>query len=135
MAKFLSTKYSAGAFNFSMLVLRLGFGVLMFHHGLDKLMHFSYYRSHFINFLGLGPLISLSLDLLAEFFCSIFVMLGLFTRWAVIPIGIAMCVALFKVHGGALFGAGERAAIYLTCCIVLAFLGPGRISVDGLAGK
>ncbi len=135
MSKFLSTKYSAGAFNFAVLVLRLGLGILMLHHGLDKLMHFAYYKSHFINFLGLGQMISLSLDIFAEFFCSMFVILGLFTRLAVIPIGIAMCVALFRVHGGDVFGAGERATIYLACCIALLFVGAGRVSVDGVIGK
>ncbi|HVZ96065.1 MAG TPA: DoxX family protein [Chitinophagaceae bacterium] len=135
MKKFLSTKYSAGAFNFAMLVLRLALGILMLHHGYDKLIHFTSYKTHFLNFLGLGSTLSLALDIFAEFFCSMFVILGLFTRLAVIPIAIAMCVALFKAHGGDLFGAGERAAIYLACCIVLLFVGAGRMSVDGVIGK
>ncbi len=61
--------------------------------------------------------------------------LGLFTRLAVIPILIAMTVALFKVHHGDIFGAGERAVIYLACSIAILFCGPGRISVDGMIGK
>lgn len=135
MKRILSTKYPAGAFNFAMLVLRLGLGVLMLSHGYGKLIHFHEMRGSFINFLGLGSTISLTLDIFAEFFCSIFLILGLFTRLAVIPILIAMSVALIKVHHGDLFGAGERAAIYIACSITILFCGPGKISVDGMIGK
>src|SRR6185312_8043210 len=106
MKKILSTKYSAGAFNFAMLVLRVGLGVLMLSHGYSKLIHFNGMRGNFINFLGMGSTLSLSLDIFAEFFCSVFLILGLFTRLAIIPILIAMSVALFKAHHGAMFGAG-----------------------------
>ena len=135
MKRILSTKYSAGAFNFAMLVLRLGLGVLMLSHGYSKLIHFNGMKGSFINFIGLGSTLSLSLDIFAEFFCSIFLILGLFTRLAVIPILIAMSVALFKVHHGHLFADGERAAIYLACTITILFCGPGKISVDGMIGK
>ncbi len=135
MKKILSTKYSAGAFNFAMLVLRVGLGVLMLSHGYSKLIHFNGMRGSFINFLGMGSTLSLSLDIFAEFFCSVFLIIGLFTRLAVIPILIAMSVALFKAHHGQLFGAGERAAIYLACCITILFCGPGKVSVDGMIGK
>ena len=135
MKRILSTKYSTGGFNFAMLVLRVALGVLMLSHGYGKLVHFNGMKGSFINFLGMGSTLSLSLDIFAEFFCSAFLILGLFTRFAVIPILIAMSVALFKVHHGLLFGAGERAAIYLACCITLLFCGPGKISVDGMIGK
>lgn len=135
MRRIISTKYSTGAFNFGMLVLRLGVGVLMLNHGYGKLIHFNEMKGSFINFLGLGSTFSLALDLFAEFFCSIFLILGLFTRLAVIPILIAMSVALFKVHHGHLFAEGERAAIYLACTITILFCGPGKISVDGMIGK
>src|SRR5664279_662359 len=135
MKRILSTKYSAGAFNFAMLVLRLGLGILMLSHGYSKLIHFSGMKGSFINFMGLGSTVSLSLDIFAEFFCSIFLLLGMFTRLTVIPILVAMSVALFKVHHSEIFGAGERAAIYLACTITIFFCGPGKISVDGMIGK
>ena len=40
MRKLLSTKYSAGAFNAAILILRLSLGILMMKHGYDKLIHF-----------------------------------------------------------------------------------------------
>src|SRR5258705_9828900 len=104
MSKLLSTKYSTGAFNLGMLVLRLGIGVLLASHGFDKLTHFTTIRPQFINFMGLGQTASLSLAIFAEFFCSIFLILGLFTRFACIPILILMMVILVKVTHGNVFG-------------------------------
>ena len=135
MRKLLSTKYSAGAFNAAMLFLRLGVGVLMINHGYDKLVNFSKYQPEFMNFLGLGSSVSLSLVVFAEFFCAIFLVLGLFTRLAAIPLIIATCVMVFMAHKGDILGDGETAAIYLSAYLVLFFVGPGRISIDSMIGK
>lgn len=135
MKKLLSTKYSAGAFNTAMLLLRLGFGILMMNHGYDKLIHFSQYQAKFMNFLGLGSTISLALVVFAEFICALFIILGLFTRLAVIPLIIVMCVALFQVHNAQFFGKGEMDSLYLTGFLVLLIIGPGKVSVDGMIGK
>ena len=135
MRKLLSTNYSAGAFNAAMLLLRLGVGVLMMAHGYDKLIHFSKYQHEFMNFLGIGSTMSLALLVFAEFFCSLFLILGLFTRLAAIPLIIATCVMVFKAHNADVFGDGETAALYLTAYFVLLFVGPGRVSVDSMIGK
>ena len=135
MRKLLSTKYSAGAFNTAMLILRLGLGILMMHTGYNKLIHFSEYESKFMNFLGMGSTMSLALVVFAEFFCSMFLILGLFTRFAAIPLIIVMCVALFKAHNGHVFGDGQTAALYLTGYLVILLVGPGRVSVDSMIGK
>lgn len=132
MKKLLSTKYSAGAFNFAILVLRLVFGVLIMHHGYDKLIHFGEWHSTFMNFLGIGSSVSLALVIFAEFFCGLFVILGLFTRLSVIPIIIVLAVALFKAHHAAALGDGQPATLFLTAFIVLLFVGPGRVSVDSM---
>ncbi len=135
MKKLLSTKYSAGAFSAAMLILRLGVGVLMMNHGYQKLIHFSEYQAKFMNFLGMGSTMSLALVVFAEFFCSLFLILGLFTRLSAIPLVIATCVMVFKSHNGDVFGDGETAALYLTAYLVLLFVGPGRVSVDSMIGK
>jgi putative oxidoreductase len=135
MKKLLSTKYSAGAFNTAMLLLRLAVGLLMIAHGYDKLVHFSQYQAKFMNFLGLGTTVSLALVVFAEFFCSIFLILGLFTRLSAIPLIITMAVALVKAHKADFLGEGEMATLYLACYAVLLILGPGKISVDGMTGK
>ncbi|MEO6290215.1 MAG: DoxX family protein [Ginsengibacter sp.] len=135
MRRLLSTKYSTGSFNFAMLLLRLGTGLLIASHGYDKLVHFDKVKLHFMNFLGIGSTLTLMLVVFAELFCSIFLILGLFTRLALIPIIVEMAVALFKVHHGHLFADGEKAAIYLACTLVILLCGPGKISVDGMIGK
>jgi putative oxidoreductase len=135
MKKLLSTKYSAGAFNTAMLVLRLGMGILMMMHGYDKLVHFGDLQHKFMNFLGLGSMLSLALVVFAEFFCSLFIILGLFTRPATIPLIITMLVVIFKVNDGAVFIKAENAPLYLIGFLVLLLLGPGKISVDSMTGK
>lgn len=136
MRKLFSTRVSDGAFSFAMLVLRLGVGFLMLvNHGLDKLMHFAEKSGRFADPFGVGSTTSLSMVVFAEFFCSVFIILGLFTRLAVIPLIIAMGIALFYAHNGKLFGEGEMAALYLSAYITILFAGPGSASLDKFIGK
>ncbi len=135
MKKLLSTKYSAGAFNAAMLLFRIAVGALMMKHGYDKLVHFAEYKSKFINFMGIGQTASLAMVVFAEFFCALFIIIGLFTRLAAIPLIIGMCVALYKAHNLDFMGEGETATLYLASFIVLLLVGPGRVSVDGMVGK
>ena len=135
MKRLLSTSYSAGVFNFAMLILRIGMGSLLLSHGYDKLVHFATYKSKFMNFLGMGSGLSLSLVIFAEFFCALFLIVGLFSRLVAIPIVIAMFIALWKSHHFDFFGAGEKSALFLTGFIAILLLGPGKASVDGLVGK
>ena len=135
MKKLLSIQYSTAAFNIALLLHRLVFGVLMMSSGYNKLIHFSEMKSKFMDFMGMGSTVSLLLVVFAEFFCALFISIGLFTRLTVIPLVICMAVALFKAHGGDVFGNGSSATLYLSAYLLLLLLGPGKISVDGLAGK
>jgi putative oxidoreductase len=136
MKKLFSTSVSDNAFSFAILVLRAGVGsLMMIQHGLDKLMHFAQKSHKFADPFGLGPTTSLSLVVFAEFFCAAFIILGLFTRLAAIPLIIAMGVALFFAHKGQFYGAGESAGIYLVCFIVLLFTGAGKVSLDRFIGR
>lgn len=131
MKKLFSTRTTESAFSFAMLVLRLGTGSLMLmNHGLDKLIHFSEKAGRFADPFGIGSSASLAMDIFAEFFCSIFIIMGLFTRLACIPLIIAMSVALYFAHNGEFFGKGELSGLFLICYVTLLFAGPGRISLD-----
>jgi len=135
MKKLFSTKYSPNAVSFSLLLLRLSLGGLMIPHGYKKLMNFAAKSSGFTDPFGIGGSASMSLVIFAEFFCAIFIVLGLMTRLATIPLIITMSVALFVAHKGQVFGDGEQAALYLSGYIALLFTGPGKISIDRLIGK
>jgi putative oxidoreductase len=131
MKKLFSTRTSESAFSFAMFVLRVGSGSLMLmNHGLDKLLHFSQKAGNFANPFGIGSTASLSLTIFAEFFCSVFIILGLFTRLACIPLIINMSVALFIAHKGDFFGQGELAGLFLIVFSTILFAGPGRVSLD-----
>ncbi len=135
MIRFMSVKYSAAAFNIAAFVLRVGLGALMIPHGYSKLMRFQTLQHKFMSFLGMGSSVTLGLTIFAELVCSVLLILGLFTRLAVVPLIIAMLVALFVSHHGDFFGEGEKAALFLIAYIVILLTGPGRASIDGLAKK
>ncbi|HWJ89605.1 MAG TPA: DoxX family protein [Flavisolibacter sp.] len=136
MKRLFSTSVSDNAFSFAVLVLRVGAGsLLMIQHGLDKLMHFAQKAPKFADPFHIGSTTSLAMMVFAEFFCAAFLVLGLFTRLACIPLIIGMGVALFLVHKGQFFGAGESAGLYLVCFIALLFMGPGKVSLDRFIAK
>lgn len=131
----LSTRYSAGAFNTALLLMRIVFGALMMNHGYGKLIAFSKTAANMPQIFGLSGTIVAALVIFAEFFCALFVLIGLFTRYACIPIIITMCYALFVAHNGAFFGDGEKAALFLAAFFGILLVGPGKISIDSMIGK
>ena len=135
MRKLFSTNYSSMAFNTAMLFLRITAGGLMLVHGYEKMVHFNETASQMMNFMGIGSKASTALVIFAEFFCSMFLILGLFTRLACIPLIICMSVAIFMAHNGDFLGKGQVASLFLICFVVLLFLGAGKVSVDSMIGK
>lgn len=133
-----------------LLILRVGMGGFMASHGRGKLQMLL--DGKFVDFgdpIGLGPVPSLYLVTFAEFLCALLVVVGLWTRFAAVPVVIAMGVAAFVVHGhdpwtmgkGAeLFFAGkakmwsskEPALLFLSAFLALVFTGAGRISLDAM---
>ncbi|HZH95842.1 MAG TPA: DoxX family protein, partial [Flavisolibacter sp.] len=112
MKKLFNIRTSDSALSIAAFILRVGAGTLMLvSHGLDKLMHFADKAGKFADPFGIGSTTSLSLTVFAEFFCAAFIILGLFTRLAAVPLVIAMSVALIYAHKGQFFGDGEKAAI------------------------
>ena len=136
MKKLFTTKVSETTLSVALLVLRLGAGsLIMIQHGLPKLQNFSSKADQFSDPFGIGSTASFSLVIFAEFFCAAFIILGLFTRLAAIPLVVAMGVALFIAHNGDLFGKGELPGLFLFCFLLLLLTGPGRFSLDRLIGK
>ncbi|MFN5641173.1 MAG: DoxX family protein [Sphingobacteriales bacterium] len=135
MKRLISTHYSSFAFNLATFVLRATLGVLMVPHGYNKLVHFAEKQKEFMNFLGIGSTTSLVLVVFAEFFCAIFLVMGLFTRVTAAILAIVMAVAVFKAHNGEVFGDGEMGMLFLGGFISILLLGGGKASLDGLLSK
>jgi putative oxidoreductase len=134
--KLLSTAYSDGAFNFALLVQRVVTGLLMLiGHGLPKISNFSDLSSSFYDPLRIGHRNSLVLVILAELFCSMLMVLGLFTRIVAFIIVLDLSIAVFIYHHGQPLKNVDLGAIYLTSVFTIMILGPGKVSVDGMMGK
>jgi len=135
MKKLISTAYTGFSFNLAMFLLRVILGILMIPHGYNKLVNFAESKKDFMNFLGMGPTLSLALVVFSEFFCSVFLIMGLFTRLVCGILVIQMFVIVFKAHHGDIFGDGEHALLFLAGYLAILLLGPGKASLDGLLGK
>lgn len=138
MKKYLSTRIPEGAGGFGLLILRLFAGCLMLKFGYDKLTHFNDMAKPMNVILG-SPIDGI-LVVFAEFFCSALLIMGLFTRFAVIPLIITMAVAFFKAHNGVIFTmdcnkSGMIPFMFLGMYLTLLFTGPGKFSVDRLIAK
>lgn len=116
-----------------LLVLRIGVSISMIYlHGYPRLINYNAISSEFADPLGIGAVASLSLVVVAEFFCSLFLIIGLFTRWSCIPLIITMLVATWIVNGGKGFIFQEKSFIYLITYISLLLSGGGYFSLDNL---
>lgn len=135
MKKLFNIKYTDNGIAFATLMLRLAAGGLMIPHGYGKLISFASKSATFMDPFHIGHPTSMALVIFAEFFCAVFIVLGLFTRLACIPLIIAMSVAVFIGHKGDIFDTGSNAALFLGCFIALLFSGPGKISLDRLVSK
>jgi putative oxidoreductase len=114
------------------LFLRIILGGLMMYHGYPKLTGFGEMINTFPDLIGIGGKLSLVLLVFAEFFCGLFLILGLFTRLSTLPILIAMIVAFFVAHSEDPFQTKELAFVFLLLSIVVFILGSGRYSLDSL---
>jgi putative oxidoreductase len=120
--------------NWASLALRLS-AALMLLHGWPKMMNFSENSADFADPIGIGTSGSLALTVFAEVFCTAFVVLGLFTRVASIPLTICMGVAACVVHSGDSLADREAAISYLLLYVAIFFLGGGRFSLDNYLRK
>jgi putative oxidoreductase len=119
----------------ALLVLRLALGGLMLTHGWPKLDNYSSRVETFRDPIGLGSALSLQLTIFAEVVCAILIILGLATRFAIIPLAFAMGVAAFVVHADDPFSKQELPMLYFFGLISLFFTGPGSYSLDKRLGK
>jgi putative oxidoreductase len=112
------------------LLLRVIFGGMFIYHGYPKLANYSQMVEMFGDPIGIGNQLSVILTIFGEFVCGILIVLGLLTRFAVVPVFITMLVVLFVVLAKAPFTDKMLPFVYLFLCVVLFILGSGKYSMD-----
>lgn len=141
MKKKFFTSFQPINLSMGILVIRITIGVLMAFYGYQKLLNFetmaaSDFWAKEVNFLGMTGKAPLALTIFAELFCSLFLILGLFTRLILIPLLICMgyiivCVAKFEViYAGDNGIEMNTAFVYFLIYFGLLLTGPGNYSLD-----
>ena len=122
--------------NAALLFLRVSIGIFMLTHVTSKLITLREGGAiSFADPIGIGPVASLALAVFAEVFCSLLLIFGIATRFAVIPLLITMLVAVLIVHSADVFGVKEMALLYFIVYTTIAITGAGKFSVDNLVYK
>ncbi len=122
--------------NIGLLILRLVFCmVLIYGHGFEKLsVIFGGHEIRFFDPIGIGANLSFHLAAFAEGICSIFLILGLFSRVTAFILSlnfiVIFCFHAFIAHDG--FNVLELRFLYLFSFIALICAGPGKFSLDYL---
>jgi len=136
MRNFNSTKPAEPLLDALILIIRLFVGFSMLTHGFPKLQKLiANDQIEFMNFLGLGSALTLVIVVFAEFFCSVLIILGLLSRFAVVPLMVTMLIAFFVVHGADAYADKELSLVYFFFYLSLLILGSGKFSLDYLMAR
>ena len=136
MKKLFQVQLSDNQLGVALLLLRVFAGVFMLTHGIPKLGRlFSGEEIRFMDFMGLGPAVSLTLAVFAEFLCSVLIIIGAATRLASIPLIVTMATAAFVAHADDPFGTKEKPLLFLVIFVFLLIAGAGKYSADTAIGK
>ena len=133
--------YSAGLTftNMARLFMRLFTGVMFMQFGIRQIAHFNELALSFPSVFGMGAEVSLLVMILIEIICSTLIILGLFTRFAIIPpmvsMVIAECVLVQELMAQTNVTFQSSQIIFLPIMFLGIFLfmmlaGPGKISLD-----
>jgi len=117
-------------------MLRVSFGVLIcLNHGIPKISHYSAWKTQFFDPFRIGSANTLMLSIFAEVFAAMLLVLGLFSRLSALILAVDMLFASFIYHRGQPINGYEDAIMYFFAFLCIFLLGPGKISVDGMAGN
>ena len=123
------------AFDAAILIIRVPAGLFLMQYGYEKFSKYSEWSKDFPDPLGVGSPVSLALVILAELFSAGLLALGLFTRFALVPLMINMSVIGFIIHANDPMREKEHAFTFLFTFVALFLIGPGKYSMDNLFMK
>ncbi len=128
LKQFMSTRpYALDA---GLFLLRVIFGLLLMQYGWEKFSKYAEWSADFPDPLGVGSAFSLALCIFAELFCAGFLVLGLFSRFTLVPLIINMLVVAFVIHAGDPIKEREHAFSFLFPFLTLFLAGQGKYSID-----
>ena len=127
--------------NLSRLFLRLFTGIMLLQLCTRQMLNFDEIVPSFSGFLGLSPEISMTVLVVIELICAVFIMLGFLTRLSVlIPLGLMLVAErvflssqsemtnqLFSFQPG-------YPVMFIGIFIFMLLAGPGKISLDYIIG-
>ncbi len=99
-------------------------------HGIKKLTDFESSAAHIPDPFGLGGEFSTYFAIFTNIICPIFIILGLFTRLAVLPIVIVTLSGLLFVHYADPWAVKDVPLMYSLAFLTVLYLGPGKYSLD-----
>lgn len=129
-----STQQTLPRIDLGLFFLRLtGSLLLLYVHGLPKVLHFSEELTRIEDPFGFGPYFSLIPAIVAEVICPILILFGVATRLACVPIIAVLLVAMLVVHPGWTIAEGQFGWLLLIVFTTLAITGPGAWRVRSRA--
>ena len=126
--------------NLARLFMRLFVGIMLLQFGIRHLVNYNGLCSTFTTVLDMSSSTSLVLMIIIELVCSLFIMMGLFTRLCTLPPIAAMCAAEYyilhdmvpnlPVYGLDSTDPGYLPIMFIGIYIYMLIAGPGKISLD-----
>lgn len=121
-----STQQTLPRIDLGLFFLRItGSLLLLYVHGLPKVLHFSEELTRIEDPFGFGPWFSLIPAIVAEVVCPILILFGVATRLACLPIIAVLLVAMLAVHPDWSIAEGQFGWLLLIIFTTLAITGPG----------
>src|SRR5688500_13783686 len=115
--RFLHLNFLPRSADTALLLLRIWHGgSLLLLHGWGKFTGLSSMADKFADPFGLGPTASLALAVLGELVCTALIVLGLFTRIAVLGSAATMATAFWYAHGRPRAGCVGGIGLYGSAC-------------------
>lgn len=126
--------------NLSRLFLRLFAGIMFMQFGIRQWIYFDNVVDEMVGVMGMSSEATLALMIIIEIVCSTMIMIGLFSRLAVLPPLITMIVAekvllsWSDVKPAMLFSTqpGYVPILFIGIFVFMLLAGPGKISLDYL---